>query len=99
MNKQPVWEIQSQWTNKADDATVQGWAKDTIEAIHAMNLKAGVGKDLIYYNDAADYQDAFASFPPENLAKLRLVRAKYDPTLVFTNLCTGGYKLDHGPIA
>lgn len=64
-----------------------------------MNVKAGVGESLIYYNDAADYQDAYAGFPAANLAKMKSIRAKYDPALVFTNLCTGGYKLDHAPIS
>jgi hypothetical protein len=52
------------WSNTADDAAVQTWAKNTIEAIHAMNIKAGIAVDLIYSNDAADYLDAPATSPP-----------------------------------
>jgi hypothetical protein len=70
------------------------WSNTLRESIHATNLAAGKGFDLIYYNDASDSQKPFAGIPAENLTKLKTIRAKYDPTLVFRNLMTGGYKLD-----
>jgi hypothetical protein len=47
-------------------------------------------------NDASDSQRlaAAASIPPANLARLKDIRQKYDPNLVFTKLNSGGYKLD-----
>lgn len=70
------------------------WSNTLRESIHATNLAAGKGFDLIYLNDASDAQKPYASIPAANLAKLKTIRAKYDPTLVFKNLMSGGYKLD-----
>lgn len=50
----------------------------------------------IYLNDANPAQDSFGTFPPENLARLRRIRAKYDPERVFTDLMPGGWKVE-GP--
>jgi hypothetical protein len=91
------WEIQTAWSDPAHDYLVEGWYQATLESIHAALGKAGVAIPLVYYNDAADYQDAFATLPAASLAKMRSIRSKYDPSLVFTKLCAGGYKLDHPP--
>ncbi|KAE8149336.1 putative FAD dependent oxidoreductase [Aspergillus avenaceus] len=48
---------------------------------------------FIYLNDANPSQDAFGTFPPENLERLKAIRAKYDPDRVFTDLMPGGWKL------
>lgn len=50
----------------------------------------------IYLNDANPSQDSFNTFPPENLDRLRKIRAKYDPDRVFTDLMPGGWKVE-GP--
>jgi hypothetical protein len=70
------------------------WSRMVLEEIHATNVRAGMGLDFIYMNDASDFQKPFATFPEANLAKLKEIRHKYDPKLVFRNLNTGGYKLD-----
>ncbi|KAB8235451.1 hypothetical protein ETB97_001272 [Aspergillus alliaceus] len=48
---------------------------------------------FIYLNDANPSQDAFGTFPPENLARLKSIRTKYDPDRVFTDLMPGGFKV------
>lgn len=88
------WLITSSWKNAADDAKVLNWSKTLREKLHAMNEKLGLAEDLIYLNDASDDQKPFQSIPPANLARLKTIRKKYDPTLVFRNLNNGGYKLD-----
>ena len=70
------------------------WSTALLEQIHATNVKAGVGEDLMYMNDCSDSQKPFSGFPAANLAKLKTIRQKYDPTLIFRDLSTGGYKLD-----
>jgi hypothetical protein len=70
------------------------WSTALLEKIHATNVQAGKGLDLMYMNDCSDSQKPFSGFPAANLAKLKTIRAKYDPNLVFRNLSTGGYKLD-----
>ena len=65
-----------------------------MEAIQAMNKAKGIAIDLIYLNDAADHQKAFDTIPKGNLQRLKEIREEYDPELVFTKLCSGGFKLD-----
>lgn len=47
-----------------------------------------------YINDANPSQDAFSTYPPENLQRLKSIRAKYDPDRVYTDLMPGGWKVD-----
>ena len=88
------WLITCQWSNAADDGEVMAWSNGLREQIHATNIKSGIGYDLIYMNDCADSQKPFSGYPVGNLVKLKTIRQKYDPTLVFRNLSTGGFKLD-----
>jgi hypothetical protein len=59
-------------------------------------VRRGTANKHLYYNDCDGVQDAFATFPAKNLQKLRKIRGKYDPDLVFTKLAVGGFKID-GP--
>jgi len=70
------------------------WVQNTTETIHAHNAAKGLAQDFIYLNDAADYQKPFESIPAGNLERMKGVRGRYDPDLVFRKLCSGGYKLD-----
>lgn len=70
------------------------WSDALREQIHAANLQAGKGEAIMYMNDCSDSQKPFSGFPAANLAKLKTIRTKYDPKLVFRKLATGGYKLD-----
>ncbi|KAJ5092637.1 FAD dependent oxidoreductase [Penicillium alfredii] len=49
--------------------------------------------EYTYLNDANPAQDSFGTFPPDNLARLRKIRARYDPDRVFTDLMPGGWKV------
>ncbi len=90
----PGWIISTHWEKAEDDEEVIAWQKNLRETMHAENIKNGVGLDFMYYNDCDDDQDAFSGLPPANLERLKMIRDKFDPTLVFTNLVTGGFKLD-----
>lgn len=81
------------WSNAADDAAVIAWAKKTTEKIHSANTAKGLASNEIYMGDAGDWQDVIGSYPKANIAKLKTVRAKYDPNQVFRKLVTGGFKL------
>lgn len=94
-NSEPAdWLITCSWSNASDDKIVMEWSTALLEAIHATNVKAGTGLAFMYMNDCSDSQQPFTGLPAANLAKLKTIRQKYDPTLVFRNLSTGGYKLD-----
>lgn len=47
----------------------------------------------LYLNDADKGQDVFAGYPDENVKALQLIREKYDPERVFTDLMPGGWKV------
>lgn len=49
---------------------------------------------FLYLNDANPKQDVFATYPQENVQRLRRIRAKYDPERVYTDLMPGGWKVD-----
>ena len=86
--------ITSTWQLASDDKLVQDWAHNLIEQIHEANLKAGKGREHLYLGDSAGWQKPYEKIPKENLKKLKSIRAKYDPNLVFRKLNSGGFKLD-----
>lgn len=49
---------------------------------------------FIYLNDANPAQRVWEGFDPENVQRLKNIRAKYDPGRVFTDLMPGGFKVD-----
>jgi hypothetical protein len=49
----------------------------------------------LYLNDADPDQPVFEGYPVENVRRLQLIRDKYDPLMIFTNLMPGGFKVAH----
>ena len=49
----------------------------------------------IYGNDADADQQLFQGYPAKSLHRLKEIRAKYDPGMVYTNLMPGGFKVEH----
>lgn len=78
-----------------DDATVDAIYNE-VDANITQQLKAKAFKvpSFLYLNDANVGQPVFQGYPAENLAKLQSIRAKYDPSKVYTNLLPGGWKVD-----
>lgn len=52
----------------------------------------------IYLNYADRSQDPLGSYGSANINRLSQVAAKYDPGLVFQNLCPGGFKISAASI-
>ena len=69
------------------------WAKNFVEYHHSINQAMGIACEFIYMGDAGEFQDPWITFPPENVDRLRKVRANYDPGHVFFKLNWGGFKL------
>ncbi|KAH6614875.1 hypothetical protein C7974DRAFT_55381 [Boeremia exigua] len=83
------------WTNSVDDATVEA-AADTITAdINAFLIQESYNATYLYMNDAGKEQRVFQSYPAVNLRRLKLIRTKYDPLEIYTNLLVGGWKVAH----
>lgn len=51
--------------------------------------------DWVYLNYADKSQNPLASYGEDHVRMLKDVAARYDPTGVFQDLCTGGFKISH----
>lgn len=69
------------------------WARNLVEYWHQDNQAKGLAHDFLYAGDTSEYQDIFASFPLDNVQRLKEIRSSYDPMGVFSRLNWGGYKL------
>ena len=88
-----VVNIDISWSDAADDERVFGAAQNILDASVAAAKTRGLDHPYLYQNYASLQQDVFASYGRDNLAKLRAIRAKYDPHMVFQKLQPGYFKL------
>ena len=84
------------YTDSITDATIDEFFKDVNANISIQLKEHGINTaPFLYLNDADKGQPVFEGYPPENLERLRRIRAKYDPAKIFTNLMPGGWKVDY----
>lgn len=81
------------WTNASDDDRIYDFCAKVTDAINDALAHAGQKATYLYMNDAGVGQHIFQNYGPGSLAKLRAIRAKYDPENVYTELEKGGWKL------
>jgi FAD/FMN-containing dehydrogenase len=72
---------------------MEAWSRKLSEHLHAINKEKGIASEFVYMGDAGDWQDPYAGFPKENVARMRSIRTAYDPKGVFAVLNWGGFKL------
>lgn len=72
---------------------MEQWSRELTEHLHGLNKENGLARDFVYMCDAGEYQDPFAGFAPENVERMREIRAAYDPEKTFSKLNWGGFKL------
>ena len=90
-----LWLVESPaWKDAADDVTVTA-AHDKANAEIAVNLAAAGFNELpfVYLSDAEKGQSVFPTYGQANLQRLKAIRDKYDPGMVYTNLMPGGDKV------
>ncbi|KAG7136899.1 Bifunctional solanapyrone synthase like protein [Verticillium longisporum] len=87
------WQIATSWDRPEDDLRVEAWAKNLLGRLHKANKDKGLATEFLYIGDAAEWQDPIQTYGEENLRRLRAARDQYDPSLVFTKLAWGGFKL------
>lgn len=96
LNEDPACWIEQtySWKNAADDALfdnfIRNFEANITEPLRTMNATSS----FYYLNEADEGQPVFESYPDGNLARLKRIRAKYDPKRVFTDLMPGGFKVD-----
>ncbi|KAJ5785978.1 uncharacterized protein N7503_011190 [Penicillium pulvis] len=88
-----IWQFSTGWDLAQDDLRVEAWSRQLAEHLHSINVEKGIASEFIYMGDAGEWQDPFAGFPTENVARMRSIRADYDPSGVFSRLNWGGFKL------
>lgn len=92
-----IWLVESaSWPDSADDEIAINAHAKANEDIKA-NIRAA-GSDLLPFvflsaAEKSQTNDVFPGYGKENLQKLKDVRAKYDPDMVFTKLVPGGAKV------
>ena len=72
--------IAGQWMDAADDATGTSWVRDTYSALQP---HMGKTRYLNYLSDDESGDAALAQVYGPNLARLKQIKAKYDPENVF----------------
>ncbi|CZR68522.1 uncharacterized protein PAC_18421 [Phialocephala subalpina] len=88
------WTEQSiSWSRAEDDAILEHFKSSVNAEINAKLEVIKATSAYLYLSDASENQAVFQSYPPENLARLKAIRSKYDPTMVFTKLMPGGFKV------
>ncbi|CAG7963274.1 unnamed protein product [Penicillium olsonii] len=88
-----IWQFSTGWDLAQDDIRMEAWSRQLTEHLHDINKKLGISSEFVYMGDAGDWQDPYAGFPAENVARMRNIKTAYDPAEVFSTLSWGGFKL------
>jgi hypothetical protein len=83
------------WGDAADDALVDSVLDAANAEITKQLVAIKATSKYLYLNDADADQKVFESYPAANLARLKNIRAKYDPKRIYTDLMPGGFKVAH----
>lgn len=87
------WTTLVDWENAADDDTVRNVSISTTEQWQKLGQERGTYVDYLYQNDASRDQNPLAKYGDANIARLREISAKYDPSQVFQKLQNDGFLL------
>ncbi|KAI8278248.1 hypothetical protein K4K57_001583 [Colletotrichum sp. SAR 10_99] len=83
------------WSEASDDAKIDQFLADfDTNVTSQINALGDVMSPFLYLNYAGAGQPVFPGYAGDNLQKMKDIRAKYDPDLIFTNLMPGGWKVE-----
>ncbi|KAI8201243.1 hypothetical protein K4K52_007335 [Colletotrichum sp. SAR 10_76] len=83
------------WSEASDDAKIDQFLADfDTNVTSQINALGDVMSPFLYLNYAGAGQPVFQGYAGDNLRKMKDIRAKYDPDLIFTNLMPGGWKVE-----
>jgi hypothetical protein len=89
-----VWIEQSvSWFNQSNDAVIENFIATVNANISAQLQANNFNVPFLYLNDANATQPVFQGYPAANVARLKAIRAKYDPLAIYTKLMPGGWKV------
>ncbi|PSK60285.1 hypothetical protein B9Z65_435 [Elsinoe australis] len=91
-----IWiEFSHTYQRPEDEAIIDAYLRDLDSSLRtALSANGTPANKFVYLNDADRFQDVFGGYPAANVQKLKSIRAKYDPSKVFTTLQPGGWKVD-----
>lgn len=81
------------WSEQEDDTAVETRVKSLTATISKELGDLGALHPFVYLNYAAPWQDPIASYGNASFERLKRAQQQYDPTEVFTNQVTGGFKI------
>lgn len=81
------------WTDPADSKRVYAASAALIDALEEASRSLEAYDPFIYLPYAAKWQNPIASYGKASVEQLQQVRARVDPTQVFTHLVPGGFKI------
>ncbi|KAL9079555.1 MAG: hypothetical protein Q9157_001552 [Trypethelium eluteriae] len=88
-----AWTTLIDWTNAVQDEQVRAVSINTVNTWTSLAQKRGLYESFLFMNDCSREQNPLAGYGSANLAKLKSVAMKYDPTGFFQNLQNNGFLL------
>ncbi|PGH08073.1 hypothetical protein AJ79_06073 [Helicocarpus griseus UAMH5409] len=89
------WMVQNfSWSNEKYDQRIVDVCASITAKINKKLDATGQKAQYQYLNDAGEGQSVFQNYGDGNLAKLKEIRAKYDPARLFTDSLNGGWKVE-----
>lgn len=82
------------WNDVSDDERILAAGQNMVDRSTAAAKARGLDNPFLYQNYAALKQDVFPSYGEDNLARLKDISAKYDPSRVWQKLQRGYFKLE-----
>ncbi|KAH7406820.1 hypothetical protein DE146DRAFT_405874 [Phaeosphaeria sp. MPI-PUGE-AT-0046c] len=89
--------IAIKWKQSGDDERINKFAATVKDRAMALASAQGKASPYLYMNYASPWQDVFAGYGAANVARLKFISKKYDPTGVFEKLQPGYFKLGGAP--
>ncbi|KAI1466784.1 FAD-binding domain-containing protein [Daldinia caldariorum] len=87
------WTTLVDWTDPKDDEKVRSVSIETTEQWKKLGQERGLHIPFLYMNDASRDQNPLATYGAENIARLKEISLKYDPTQLFQKRQNGGFLL------
>ncbi|KAJ0123761.1 hypothetical protein J7T55_012230 [Diaporthe amygdali] len=81
------------WSDEADNVRATAESEALVGAIEKAARDLAAYDPYVYLNYAADWQDPILSYGGNSVQQLKDLRARVDPTGVFTRLVPGGFKV------
>ncbi len=87
------WTTLIDWEKASDDVKARSASIATTDAWEKLSKERGLDISFRYMNDASRDQNPLATYPQDNIIKLKAISAKYDPSQVFQKLQNSGFLL------